>query len=44
MSEDFCEGLDQIAKAFKSKEGQAAIRAERRRMAEERLKQLGMRE
>ena len=44
MSKDFCDGLDQIAKAFKSKKGQAAIRAERRRMAEERIKQLVMRE
>jgi len=44
MSKDFCEGLEQIAKAFKSKKGQAAIRAERKRVAEERLKQLGLRE
>ncbi len=44
MAKDFCEGLEQIDKAFKSKKGQAAIRAERRRMAEERLMQLGLRE
>ena len=44
MSKDFCEGLDKIANAFKSKKGQAVIRAERKRIAEERLRQLGLRE
>ena len=44
MAKDFCEGLEQIAKAFKSKKGQAAIRAERQRIADERLRQLGLRE
>ena len=44
MAKDFCDGLEQIAKAFKSKKGQAVLRAERPRIADERLRQLGLRE
>ena len=44
FEKNFCNALEGFAQALRTRKGQAAIRAERQRIADERLRQLGMKE